>query len=211
MRRVRRSPPWIRFPCSPRAFRGPTALLLPLLAACASTPAPEPTSAAEDGLAAYAALGVGRVREYEVRYPGQQGRLEVETLKEDEGWFVDDRGGRLRLSADGLRDEDRYLIRRPLQPGTQWSSVLSASAVEHYEIISVGRPCAVPAGRFDDCLVVQARLRRDASMELEAEWLWIRDVGLARIQTVARVDGRRIPQTVQELVGYDLSPPRSPR
>jgi len=187
------------------------AALLPLGMACASASSPVPATPPDDGLADYAALGVGRVREYAVRYPGQEGRLRVETVQQDEGWFVDDRGGRLRLAPDGLRDMDRYLIRRPLEPGTEWSSVLSASAVEHYEITSVGQPCAVPAGRFDDCLVVEARLRKNASMELEAEWLWIRDVGLARIRTVARVEGRRIPQTIQELVSYDLSPPRSPR
>ncbi|MEM1025686.1 MAG: hypothetical protein AAGD10_05240 [Myxococcota bacterium] len=183
--------------------------LLLLVMRCASAPSPTAeTDLQDDGLADYAALGVGRVREYAVRYPGQQGKLRVETTERREGWFLDDRGARLRLASDGLRDEDRYLIRRPLVAGTRWRSVLSASAVEHYEIKSVGQPCAVPAGRFRDCLVVEARLRRDDSMELEAEWLWIRGVGLARIRTVARVQGRRIPQTVQELVGYDFSPPR---
>lgn len=151
-------------------------------------------------------LRVGVERTYEVDFQGQTGRRTVKTVRKEGPYFVDDAGGALALSPNGLRDRDRYLVRLPLEPGTEWSAVQSASAVERYTIRSVDQPCTLRAGRFEACLTVVSRLRRDARMTLEARWTWVRGIGLARVETVAILEGRRVPQTRQDLIHYDLAP-----
>jgi len=178
--------------------------------ACAATqPATDPDpSSGDPRVSDYTRLLPGSVRTYAVKYPGQDGELTVRVEGEQDGWIVDDRGGRFRVTSEGLRDPQRYLIKAPLEEGATWTAILSASAVEHYRVLQVGAPCEVRAGRFDDCLIIESRVRRDPRMQLRAEWTWIRDVGLGRVETTALIDGRSVPQTAQTLVHYDLHPGR---
>jgi hypothetical protein len=180
------------------------------LIACAHAPVDSSDPESEPSVAEYAALRVGAQRTYAVQFQGQTGRRTITVRGEKDGYYLDDAGGAWALTPEGLRDRDRYLIRRPLAAGTSWSAVQSASAVEHYEIRQVGQPCTVRAGRFDDCLVVESRLRRDASMTLFATWTWVRGVGLARVETRAQIEGQMVPQTEQDLVHYDLRAPAAP-
>lgn len=182
------------------------ALIGAVLGGCAaSAPTPAGAPASDPGLVAeYTQLIPGSSRTYAVRFPGQEGELTVTLTGREDGWLVDDRGGRFRLTGEGLRDPQRYLIRTPLEAGTTWTAVVSASAVEHYRTSSVGSPCEVRAGAFPDCLIVESTLRRDDRMQLKIAWTWIRGVGLGRVETVARIDGREVPQTRQDLVHYDL-------
>lgn len=176
-----------------------------MLWACASGPRAEPAASdPTEVLAEYVQLRVGSTRTYQVRFPGQEGKRTVRILGIEDGFIADDQGGALKITSEGLRDRDRYLIRLPLEAGTEWQSVLSASAVERYRIRSVGRPCEVAAGRFQDCLVVESGLRRDAKMSLDVTWTWIRGVGLGRIETRAIVQGVPRPATLQDLVHFDL-------
>ncbi len=172
--------------------------------ACAASNQPTDSGEDDPSLAEYTRLEVGTERTYGINFVGQSGELAVRVVREEDGWVIDDRGGQWKLDAEGLRDRQRYLIRRPLQVGTEWKSIVSASAVERYRIASVGEPCAVRAGQFSDCLVVESTLRRDARMTLTARWTWIRGVGLGRIETASVVDGRSQPQTRQDLVHYRL-------
>ncbi len=177
--------------------------------ACASQPAPKVK--AGPSAADYAPLTVGASRTYAVQYPGQTGERTITVLKEDGGYFVDDAQGAFRVTPEGLRDRERYLIRTPLQEGNTWKAILSASAVEHYRIVSVGQPCRSRAGGFSDCLVVEATIRQDKSMTLRIRWSWAKDVGLAKIETFAELPGKkRIPQTTQSLIHYQLKPGGKP-
>ena len=92
------------------------------------------------------------------------------------------------------------MIKNPIQPGTSWKSVVGPSAVEHLQIDEVGTPCESLAGRFEDCLVVSARLRRDKNMQLHIKWVWARNVGLVRLETEAELPGnKRVRQVTQSL------------
>lgn len=179
--------------------------VLTLLAACATTGADtggKPDRSASD----YAPLAVGASWTYAVNYLGEKNEQKVTILREEEGYFVDDQQGRFRLTGDGLRDPQRFLIRHPLEEGNSWKAIVSASAVEHYRITGVGEPCESKAGRFSDCIVVESRLRRDESVTLHARWTWAKGVGLVKIVTEADIDGKgRVPQTERSLVHYDLS------
>ncbi len=177
--------------------------------ACASQPAPK--AKVGPSAADYAPLAVGASRTYAVQYPGQTGERTITVLKKDGGYFIDDAQGAFRITPEGLRDRERFLIRAPLQEGNTWKAILSASAVEHYRIISVGQPCRSRAGGFSDCLVVEATIRQDKSMTLRIRWSWAKDVGLAKIETFAELPGKkRIPPTTQSLIHYQLKPGAKP-
>lgn len=178
-------------------------LVMVLGAACATTPPPEP----EDPLSAedYAPLKVGASWTYRMRFPGQTGERTITTVSQKDGYFVDDAGGQFRHAPDGLRDPVRYVIRTPIAAGTTWKAIVSASAVERYEIVSVGDECRAVAGLFSDCLVVQASLRQDPKHTLHIKFSWARNIGLVRVSTELETEGKRIPQTDQSLIRYDLS------
>lgn len=177
--------------------------------ACASQPAPK--AKAGPSAADYAPLAVGASRTYAVQFPGQTGERTITVLKKDDGYFIDDAQGAFRITPEGLRDRQRYLIRAPLQEGNTWKAILSASAVEHYRIVSVGQPCRSRAGGFSDCLVVEATIRQDESMTLRIRWSWAKDVGLAKIETFAEPPGKkRVRQTTQSLIHYQLKPGAKP-
>lgn len=160
----------------------------------------------------YAPMAVGAWWNYEVSYPGQKGEMKVELLSQEDGYFIDNRRGAFQHTPSGLRDRERYLIKNPIEPGTSWKSVVGPSAVEHLQIDEVGTPCESLAGRFEDCLVVSARLRRDKNMQLHIKWIWARGVGLVRLETEAELPGKkRVKQVTQSLKDYSLSKTTSPK
>lgn len=179
-----------------------------LSSGCASAPSPPADPGPE--VAAYAPLEAGSFWTYAVRFPGQTGERTVRLVGVDEdGWWVDDAGGAFRISRAGLRDRERVLIRAPLEVGRTWKAVLSPRAVEHYRLASIGEACTARAGRFEDCLVVRSRLRRDEQVSLEVTFTWARDVGLVKVETAALIDGRSVPQTEQSLIRYRIGEGRA--
>jgi hypothetical protein len=159
----------------------------------------------------YAPLKVGASWTYDVQYPGQKGQMTVKIVGEKEGYFLQqaDKGDPVgvRHTEEGFRDAQRFMIHNPLKAGSTWKSVVSASAVEHYSIVSIGEKCDCPAGQFDDCLVIESKIRRDPKVSLIARFTWAKDVGLVRIDTDAEIEGKgRIPQVHQTLVKYALAP-----
>lgn len=185
------------------------AVCLLLLGACATTPSEGPRG---PEVADYVPLMVGSSWTYAVRFPGQTGERSVRITEVDEkGYHLDDAGGAFLVTTAGLRDRRRYLIRTPLEAGRKWTAVVSASAVEHYEIVSVGAGCASKAGRFSDCIVVEAKLRRDPQVTLRNRFTWAKGVGLVKIATaVLHVTRGEIPQTEQNLLRYHLGSDSGP-
>jgi hypothetical protein len=180
-------------------------LSLAALAACASVPVAPPAAApaARD----YAPLPVGASWTYAMNFQGQTGERTVRIVEERDGYAIDSERGELRHTAEGLRDRSRFLLRNPLEAGRTWRSVLSASAVERYRIVSVGERCESQAGAFPDCLVVEASIRRDAEVTLHSRFVWARGVGLVKIETEVELAGKgRVPQTRQSLLRYRLTP-----
>jgi hypothetical protein len=184
-------------------------LLLLVSAGCAGSTSVAGRAPAE--LSEYAPLAVGSTWTYDMAYPGQTGEMTVKLTGEQDGYIVDDKNGAFRLTGDGLRDRQRFLVRYPLVVGTQWKTVVGPSAVEHTQITSVGQPCAAVAGQFDDCLVVHSWIRQSEQMTLHIEWTWAKGVGLVKLETEADLAGKgRVPQVRQSLRRYTLvgEPPR---
>ena len=178
------------------------------LVACARAPA-APTTAATAAAAPgtpadYFPLAVGNAWTYLDRSsPGAAPvRRSVRVVQRDrEGYFVDDQHGALRADPDCLHDRTRRLLCQPLRPGHAWISVVSAAAVERYEIAGVGETVAVPAGTFQGCVRVRSQLR-SGGVEQVAELTYARGVGLVRLETFAVVEGVARPQVRGELESY---------
>lgn len=176
------------------------------LGACAGRQqvAEESESRPSESLAAYYPLAVGNRWTYRVN--GREDKtVDVEVLKEEDGYFQDNQGGQLTVDGFGVRDRKRYLLRGPLEKGNEWTNVVSVSSTERYRILQAGVPCEAPAGSFRHCVRVEARNRVDANTTLVNALTFAEGVGLVRIEVSAeKSNGERVPQTWLELASYKL-------
>lgn len=158
-------------------------------------------------LSAYYPLAVGNRWTY--RLNGRSDKtVDVEVLKEEDGYFHDSQGGQLAVDGFGVRDRKRYLLRGPLTEGQGWTNVVSVSSTERYRILQAGVPCEAPAGSFHPCVRVEARNRVDANTTLVNALTFAEGVGLVRVDVSAeKSNGERVPQTRLELVSYQLREP----
>ncbi len=189
------------------------AVLLSLPARAADAPAvpPRPSpaaiAAATAEVARYFPLAVGNEWTWADRSPHQPGAAPrtrtVRILSRDgEGYFLDDERGALQAAGGCIRDRSRRILCAPLEPGHAWSSVLSLTSTEHYRIEATGVTVKVPAGTFEDCVVVRARNRAGDDADTVLEIAYAPDVGPVRLETWVEVKGRRIPQVRAELLSH---------
>lgn len=172
-----------------------------VFSACAKRVEAEGALAAPQSVAEYYPLAVGNRWTYLVNGRAEK-PVDVEILKEEDGYFHDSQGGQLRVDGFGIRDPKRYLLRGPLEVGQSWTNVVSVSSTERYQIIQAGVPCEVPAGSFQNCVRVEARNRVDQGTTLVGSWTYAPGVGLVRLEMTAERNGQRIPQTFLELKSY---------
>lgn len=190
-----------------------TRFLLPLLgvaAACAHAPASavrpaEPAAARAP--ADYFPLAVGNTWTYVDESPAlpsdrRGAPRTVRILSRDrDGYFHDDERGELRADADCLHDRVRRLLCAPVEKGRTWSSVVSVSSTERYEIAAVGESVTTPAGTFAGCVRVRAHDRAGATDQV-LEITYAPGVGPVRIETYAVVGGAVTPQVRAVLRSY---------
>jgi len=175
------------------------------MTSCAHKPAvvEEPKLRAAD----YQPLAIGNQWTYAGKVGGQPVEKTITITEKRDGFFADDAGGMLRMDAEGLRDEMRYLLRDPLESGNKWKSIVSVSSTEQYEIVDVGFTTAVKAGVFNDCVLVRGSNRIDAERALRTDWTYAPQVGIVRIVSTAVFGGREIPQAELELTSFKLASP----
>jgi hypothetical protein len=186
------------------------ALAAALAIGCASAPAPKPAPdaapAQQPAVARYFPLAVGNSWTYQTRFGGKVERNTVRIVEKEGRFFRDNQRGALAFDGEGLRDERRYLILGPIEPGRSWESRLDDGKVERYEIVATDATVAVPAGRFEDVLIVRGITPVDAATNLEIEWAYAPGVGLVRMVSTAVVGGQeRIPQAEIELLSSSLA------
>ena len=185
-----------------------------LSAGCATTPSGSGSSEA----AAYAPLAVGSSWSYRVT-PGPEDPQVVTVVSRDEqGYFVDDQGGRVAPRSDGIFDGQRFLLLEPLTMGATWTAVVPAGpnappgargVTEHYTITATDAVVTVPAGTFDNCIEVQARQtmfdpNSGKPATLMLQWTWSKGTGLIRVRQQARINGETTPITTatMELLSF---------
>ncbi|MCI0671990.1 MAG: hypothetical protein L0Y64_16180 [Myxococcaceae bacterium] len=156
--------------------------------------------------AEYYPLSVGNRWTYDVTFLGEKREHTVELVGEREGFFVDREGTRIGVDAFGVWDGKRYLLRGPLREGQAWNNMVSVSSLERYRVLAAGVRCTAPAGAFRDCVQVEARNRVDAKTTLVNTLTFARGVGIVRVETVAEIDGRQVPQASRALASYAVKP-----
>jgi len=200
----------------------PPLLALALSLSCAHAPeAAEPAPAHPSapaaapraqggGIAEYFPLAVGNewvyVDESPSLPPNRRGvRRTVRILdRTTDGYFRDNERGELRVEGDCVRDRVRRLLCQPLSPGASWSSIVSVSSTERYEIASTDESVETPAGRFGRCVRVRAHNRATPTTDQVLEITYAPRVGPIRIETYVVVGGRVTPQVKALLESYKV-------
>ncbi len=181
----------------------PLAALL-LSTACVTSPSGGP---ARPSAATFHPLAVGNQWTYAGKMQGQPVEQVITIKGMKDGYFADDANGLLRVDAEGLRDDKRYLLREPIERGRSWSSIVSVSSTERYEIADTGFTVSTPAGAFNDCVLVRSVNRIDADRSMRTEWTFAPGVGIVRLAFFATVKGKDLPQGLLELKTFKLAQP----
>jgi hypothetical protein len=177
------------------------------LSACATTPTPKAPEKPQRTAADFYPLTPGTAWRYEVKLLGDTRTIDVTMLKKNEQGFVEDStGAQFLVDAYGVRDQKRYLLRNPVASGTKWTNVVSVSSVETYEVLSADQPCDAPAGKWDNCAVVESRNRVQEGVVLVNEMTFAPGVGIVRLSTVLESNGKQIPQSTLSLL--EFTPPK---
>lgn len=194
-----------------RSIRMPLAgVALVSLAACAGPTAGGAQATRTLDPAAYFPLAVGNewtwVDESPAQPPEQRGAVRTVRIlsRGEDGFFRDNERGELRAGADCVRDRSRRLLCGPVEAGQSWTSVVSASSTERYEIAAVDERVETPAGRFEGCVKVRAHNRAAPATDHVLEITYAPGVGPVRIETFVIADGAVRPQVRALLRSYRL-------
>ena len=156
-------------------------------------------------LSEYLPLSVGNSWTYDRVFLGEEGEQTVQIVREEDGFYVDDRGNALAVDAHGIRDPKRYLLRYPLESGREWTTIVSVSSMERYKILDVGFRCEVPAGTFTDCVRVEGRSRIDAEQWMVNQITFAPGVGMVRFEFFLDTANKRIPQGQMVLKRFEVA------
>jgi hypothetical protein len=183
----------------------PILSILLLASACASAPVAPPAAATP---ADYFPLEVGNRWIYVDESPslpperrGAERTVEILSRSAD-GYHRDNERGELRADADCLHDRSRRLLCGPLAAGTRWTSIVSASSTERFEIAATGEVVETPAGRFDRCVRVRGHNRATSTTDHVLEITYAPGVGPVRIETFVIVGEAVTPQVRALLKSY---------
>jgi hypothetical protein len=183
-----------------------------LLAACSHAPPPAAQQAAPPpDPGAWFPLAVGNSWTWIDRSPqagagagAQKERTVLIVSRDADGFYVDDARGALKSSRGCIQDRVRRILCAPFDTGRTWSSIVSETSTERYRIEATGQSVQVPAGRFEDCVVVRSTNRAGDDAEMVLETTYAPGVGPVRIETWAVVGGKRVPQVKAELSRYRI-------
>lgn len=170
-----------------------------------------PKVATAGGPGDYFPLAVGNEWVYVDRSPAlpenRRGVLRTVRIQERtaDGFYRDNERGTLRVDGSCVRDRERRLLCQPFTAGATWTSVVSSTVIERYEIANPSETVETPAGKFERCVRVRAHNRVKASIDQVLEITYAPRVGPVLIETYVVVDGRVTPQVKAMLQSYKLN------
>jgi hypothetical protein len=189
-----------------------------VVSGCATTPV---ATRGTGQAAGFTALAVGNAWTYRVTPGPDAPQVVTITSRDEQGYFLDDKGGRWGLRGDSIVDGSRALLQEPIEVGATWSAVVPASpqapvgtpgVVERYTITATDAVVTVPAGTFNGCVEVEASQRvldpnsgKPATLLLR--WTWAPKTGLVRIRQSARLEGgAEVASATMELLSFTAAP-----
>lgn len=178
-----------------------------VLGGCATTGEGSAGKGDGEDVSKYLPLAVGNTWTYDRTFLGEKGEEVVQIVRENEGYFVDNKGNAFKVDAHGIRDEKRYLLSVPLEAGNAWKSQTSVSSLERYRILDAGFTCDVPAGRFNDCIRVESKNRIDDQRTMVNEITFAPGVGMVKFDFILEAGEKRIPQGQMVLKSFKVQPP----
>src|SRR5690242_6313749 len=135
----------LRLPATAVALLASAAGVIACAGPRAGAPATPPPAghASGGGAAAYFPLAAGNSWTWQDLSPGSPAgaaRVRTVTIRErtPDGFWRDSEGNELRAGPDCVQDRLRRLLCAPLEAGKAWTSVVSVSSTERYEIAGVG-------------------------------------------------------------------------
>lgn len=178
------------------------------------------------------------VRNLDSRSIGNRVELTRRTSDGTDYFLVEDRSGiyrtgkRLVVETGPTPDQTpRYVLRYPLKPGTEWIASTHAYVLRRlhpyedslrrgtrldlsYQIVSLDETVDVPAGRFDNCLLVKGRgnmtIYSDAvlgftEIPIETREWYAPNVGLVRLERIETLETQVFSGGVRrfELIRFD--------
>lgn len=151
----------------------------------------------------YLPLAVGNSWKYKVNYFGQSGENEISIVGTDGEWFLDNKGGRLKIDRHGIRDAERYLLMFPLQR-EQWITIVNQKTREIRKTEGVDETVTVPAGTFEGTIKVHSYVELPNKKMLHTYHYFALKVGIVKIVTVLEDlrEDKVYPQTTTELISY---------
>ena len=165
-------------------------------------------SSAVGSVAEYYPLAVGNSWTYTTTFLEQdQADLVVSIVKEENGYFIDNRPtpSKLKFDGIGLRDGSiRYLLKGPVTKGNKWMSVADVRTVERYEITGIDEKIKVPAGVFDKCVKVEMEVKMTETRSMVNQMIFAPGVGIVRIKTHMKEGAKQVPQTMMALKTYQI-------
>jgi hypothetical protein len=126
----------------------------------------------------YYPLDIGYTWIYKGKYLGQPVEKRITIERKEGSYFVDNTGAMLMHDNDGLRDQKRYLLKKPIKKGNKWISILSKDSTEHYEIVQTDIKAKFKNEIIKNCIKVRATTRIDASKDMVVEWIYAPEIGM---------------------------------
>ena len=153
----------------------------------------------------YLPLAVGNSWKYKVNYFGQSGENEISIVGTDGDWFLDNKGGRLKVDRHGIRDAERYLLMFPLQR-EQWITIVKQKTREIRKTEGVDETVTVPAGTFEGTIKVHSYVELPGKKMLHTYHYFALKVGIVKIVTILEDlrEDKVYPQTTTELISYSV-------
>lgn len=178
-------------------------------AACASTDTADPSKTPQDyrvSALRYLPLAVGNSWTYTVDYLGQTGEMTIRIEREENGWFIDNRGTALTADRRGIRDRDRYLLTFPLQEKRAWVALTGPTRNETREIVGIDTPVETPAGNFEGAVVVETTVNPQKNIFLKSLHYFVPLIGIVKIETFVEDTGAgtKKRQTLTLLKGREI-------
>jgi len=156
----------------------------------------------------YMPLAINNGWTYKRFFLGEEGILNITILKKDEeGFYIDNKGGKLKNTWMGLRDDNRYMLQAPLEKGKQWRAHMRANTAEHFEIVADNETVEVPAGVFEHCLIVKSTTDYTVNARMTNSVTYAPNVGMIHMVTMLENSrGKKQKQVEFSLMKYNVKP-----